>query len=241
MALVETWDETKPAGSRDRSLGDDDIREFKRAIAERLNVGHVQPSDESGEANVGHHRSIKMVVVETSDPANAANVGWLYLKDVSSVIELFFEDESGNAIQLTSGGLMNWGRASDLLLSANTNTPAGWTDVSTTYDNKFIRIGDDTPLTTTGGSDTHDHGAATGSTTLSAAQSGLPSHTHTIQASDTSGGASTIPQKPTSQANNATITTEAAGGSAASSGHTHSIASADNVPAYIQTRMYKKD
>ncbi len=39
-----------------------------------------------------------------SDPAAVANRGFVYTKDVSATSELFYEDDGGNAIQLTSGG-----------------------------------------------------------------------------------------------------------------------------------------
>ena len=44
---------------------------------------------------------------------------------------------------------------------------------------------------------------------LTGGESGTSAHTHSIVASDTSGGATTVPQKPTSQASNTTITTAA--------------------------------
>ena len=45
--MAETWDETKPAGSRSPALGDDDIREFKVAIRERLAADHDFEASES--------------------------------------------------------------------------------------------------------------------------------------------------------------------------------------------------
>lgn len=137
-------------------------------------------------------------------------------------------------VNRTSNGL-TIGRSGDLLLSSNTNTPDGWTDVSTTYDNKFIRIGDDTPLTTTGGADTHDHGAATGSHILTIAE--MPAHTHKTDAGQNGGGAEMGSQRWTSGVDDGTSSDSTGGGG----GHTHTVSSVDNIPAYIQTRLYKKD
>ena len=103
MIYVETWDETKPAGSRARSLGDDDIREGKRAIRERLATDHDFRADESGIDTIGYHKAVHLMV-ETSDPTKKADMGILYTKDVSSKAELHFIDEDGHPIQITSGG-----------------------------------------------------------------------------------------------------------------------------------------
>ncbi len=244
-SYTETWDETKPAGSRDRSLGDDDIREFKRAIRERLNEDHVQPSDETGYTTVGYHRKCTLIK-QGSNATAVTDTLILFCKNDGSTDELFTIDESGNVIQVTDAGKLavlgseGW-RTGDKILSSNTNTPTGWTDQSSTYDNTFLRISSGTPLTA-GGSNTHDHGAATGSTTLTAAQSGLPDHTHSVSTVNNNSAAGTANAAVEGQSSNDSLTTGSAstGGAAASSGHTHSIASADNVPAYIQIKMYSK-
>ena len=143
--------------------------------------------------------------------------------------------------------------AGDLILSSRTSAPTGWTDVSTTYDNKFMRIGDDTPLTTTGGADTdsitltttelpaHTHAAGT------YAAANESAHTHAIPYGTGADGQSFIAAPSASYSGSGGIGTTA--GSA--HGHTLSGASAssgsgtafsvDTVPAYIQVRMFKKD
>jgi len=100
---TETHDESKPAGSRARSLGDDDIREKDRAIRERLAVDHVSPADESGETGVGTHKQVTMKT-SAADPTTYADVGYVYLKTVSGTIEQFYKDSAGNVTQQTSGG-----------------------------------------------------------------------------------------------------------------------------------------
>ncbi len=118
---IETHDEEKPAGTRARSLGDDDIREFKRTVRERLAIDHEFMADETGEIAVGCHKKITFAEIQGSDPTTYTNIGYLYLKDVSAVVELFWKDESGNAIQITTGGKI---LGDNVQLSNNTNLKA---------------------------------------------------------------------------------------------------------------------
>lgn len=247
---TESWDVAKPAGSRDLSLGDDDIREFKRGITERLNTDHVQPSDETGVTTVGYHRQTTLID-SVSNPAAVAAAGRVFVKNIGGgVYELFYIDAAGNVTQLTQAGkIMSLGgegwRTGDKILSSNTSTPSGWTDISATYNNYFIRISSGTPLTT-GGSDTHDHGAATGSTTLTEAQ--MPVHGHPFRTASGAGGdGSGGFMLDVNASNHAAYTgslgdtagqqiTSAGGGT----GHTHSVASANNVPIFVQMKMYSK-
>lgn len=122
IAIVhtETHDETKPAGSRARSLGDDDIREFKRCIRERLAIDHIFLDNEAGEDAIGIHKQVTMRAL-VADPTAYDDVGYLYLKDVSGALELFYEDADGNVIQITDAGALNSGA---VLLSGN-QTVAG--------------------------------------------------------------------------------------------------------------------
>lgn len=230
-SYTETWDETKPAGSRDRSLGDDDIREFKRAIRERLNEDHVTPSDETGFTTVGYHR--KTTLIKQGSNATAVTDTYiLFCKSDGSTDELFGIDESGNVIQFTDAGKLavlgseGW-RTGDKLLSSNTTTPTGWTDQSTTYDAHFIRIDDGTPLTT-GGTNTHTHAAGS--------YAG-PSHTHTFTTGGVSfGGGGSLTAGALDTAHTHSGTTDAGGTGAV----TGTSASGDNVPVYVQMKMYSK-
>lgn len=104
---IKSWDETKPAGTRALSLGDDDIREFKYAIRERLAQDHQFAADETGDTTIGYHKKITFSEVQAADPSNVANIGFLYLKDVSAKVELFWMDEDGDVVQLTAGGYIN--------------------------------------------------------------------------------------------------------------------------------------
>jgi hypothetical protein len=102
MAYTKTWDETKPAGSRALNLGDDDIREFKFAIRERLQGGGMYfPSTNDNDA--GLFNWVKFIE-QGSNPTQEANRGFLFTKDVSGVTELFWMDSGGNVLQLTTAG-----------------------------------------------------------------------------------------------------------------------------------------
>ena len=230
-SYTETWDESKPAGTRDRSLGDDDIREFKRAIRERLATDHVFDDDESGFSTIGYHTKVTFVK-QGSNATSVTDTYILFCKNDGSTDELFGIDESGNVIQFTDAGKLavlgseGW-RTGDKLLSSNTNTPTGWTDQSATYEDNFIRISSGTPLTA-GGSNSHTHAAGS--------YAG-PSHTHSGTTDGvTFGGGGTLTAGALDTAHTHTFTT-GAGGTGAVTG---TSASSDNVPVYIQLKMYSK-
>ena len=124
----------------------------------------------------------------------------------------------------TSNGI-EWGRAGDVVFSSSTTTPDGFTDISTTYSNKFIRI--NTTALSAGGADTHTHGV--GSYTV-------PAHDHDgvtggVQASST--GSLFAGALDTQHAHS--IATEAA------TAITGTSASGDNVPAYVTLKAYQKN
>lgn len=114
---TEVNDETKPAGNRARSLGDDDIREFKRIIRERLAEDHQFAADETGLGNIGTHKKITFSETQGSDPTAYDDCGYLYIKTVSAVKELFWKGSAGSALQITSGGYL---KGSNIRLENNT-------------------------------------------------------------------------------------------------------------------------
>lgn len=111
--MAETWDETKPAGSRNPIFGDDDFREHKRAERERLAEDHEFTSIESpafGEAGskIGKHRYVTLL--ETSgDKTTLENEICILAKDVSGQPEIYIVPESGGTgVQITrNGGNLN--------------------------------------------------------------------------------------------------------------------------------------
>lgn len=102
MAFTRTWDaayKALPADNEDASQGAQRIRHLKEDISERLEVDHSW----AGDSNDGKHNQVTLIE-QASDPANAANTGFTYTKDVGGVTELFYEDSSGNVTQITVGG-----------------------------------------------------------------------------------------------------------------------------------------
>ncbi len=232
-----SWDETSPAGSDNINLGDNRIREMKTQVREVMAVDHNYQSS-GQDATAGQHKQVTLV--EAADiGTGATGVPILGAQTTDGAPELVYTDEADNDVVITDDGAIavlgseGW-RSGDMLLSSSTSTPTGWTDVSTTYDDTFIRIGNGTPLTS-GGSDTHDHGAASGSYTLLEAD--IPAHTHTIatQTTTNSGGSGDIYHSASTTTGNKATGSYGGGGS-----HAHSISSVSNVPAYIELRMYKK-
>lgn len=102
MVYTKTWDETKPAGSRALNLGDDDIREFKTAIRERLQGGGMYfPSTDDNDA--GLFNWIKFIE-QSGNPTSEANRAFLFTKDSGGVTELYWMDSAGNVNQITTAG-----------------------------------------------------------------------------------------------------------------------------------------
>ncbi len=116
---VETNDVSKPAGDRARSLGDDDIRELKRAEIERQAIDHQRVEDETGLGNIGTHKKVTLSETQAVDPTKYDDCGYLYIKTVNAIKELFWEDSAGNVKQLTSGGKLSVSAADMAAILAN--------------------------------------------------------------------------------------------------------------------------
>ena len=106
---MATWDETKPAGTRNPKLGDDDIREFKQCVRERLAIDHEAAASESpafgaAGSKIGTHKAVRLNE-QAADPTTLENQAAIYAKEADSATELFMRPESdGTAIRLTRGG-----------------------------------------------------------------------------------------------------------------------------------------
>ncbi len=105
MAFSHTYDVATPVGSADDPAeADDRMREIKDAVQERENVDHYWPKTgtEVSDEDTGEHRKVTLRV--GSAPSAVANKGFVYIKDISDKAELFYRDEDGDEVQLTSGG-----------------------------------------------------------------------------------------------------------------------------------------
>ena len=100
FALMGAWDKAKPSSAT--SLRDSNPEMLANQTALETAIGQDHEFSTGG-TNSGEHTQIKFNA-PISKPTNAANKGWVYSKDVGSVVELHWLDESGNEVQLTSGG-----------------------------------------------------------------------------------------------------------------------------------------
>lgn len=101
MSFTSAWDESKPAGSRNLNLGDDDIREFKQQVRERNDIDGYWPSTD--DANTGYRRK-STFLAQASDPAQVAGTLILYGKTTGGYAELFSRHENAALQQLTLNG-----------------------------------------------------------------------------------------------------------------------------------------
>ncbi len=99
---VKTHDETSPAGSRAISLGDDDIRDFKYEIRERLATDHKFSADETGITTIGYHQ--RCTFIEAADiGTGATGLPILGAQTADGKPELTFTNEDDTLIQITKG------------------------------------------------------------------------------------------------------------------------------------------
>jgi len=125
MAWDHRYDVNTPAGTDDPKEGDDRIREVKAALQERIAKDHYFPKtgSEVSDEDAGEH---KKVTLRTGDaPTKADDKGHIYAKDVSDKAELFYIDEDGNEVQITTGGLVK-------SLAPKIHSAVGSTNISTT-------------------------------------------------------------------------------------------------------------
>ena len=104
MTFTRTWSdayEATPAGSEGLATADDYIRATRVDVRETFEINHV----EMDAAGRGEHTKVTFNA-PIATPSNVANKGFVYTKDVAAKAELHFEDEDGNEIQITSGGVL---------------------------------------------------------------------------------------------------------------------------------------
>ena len=69
----------------------------------------------------------RAVAEQAADPSVVSDIGWVYSKDTSGVTELFYEDDTGNVTQITTGGTIGGGSITltDNLYQFNVDATAG--------------------------------------------------------------------------------------------------------------------
>lgn len=109
MSKVNAINPATPAGSSRPKDGDDNIRAFKSATIEILDVDHYVGSDAGSgytEDDAGKHSLVRFRDVQTDLAAllGASDKGLLAVKNDGSNNELYYYDENGNTIQITEEG-----------------------------------------------------------------------------------------------------------------------------------------
>ena len=98
------WDKNKPGNVKLR-VGRQQILTNNDALETALSRDHNFPGTPT--TDDGEHLKITLHAPLADDPTAETDKGFLYLKDVSAKAELFFKDEDGHEIQLTTGGVIN--------------------------------------------------------------------------------------------------------------------------------------
>jgi len=106
MAFIKDWDETVPAGTRNISLGDDDIRNFKYAIRERLAIDHKFLASETGVSTIGYHS--QCTFIEAADiGTGAAGLPIAGAQTSNGKPELCYTDEDDDDVIITRDGYID--------------------------------------------------------------------------------------------------------------------------------------
>jgi len=236
MSYTRAWNENIPAGTEDKTLGDDRIREFKADIRERLATEHADITGSSGQASLIHLAGrCSVAFYGTTAEINSLSSPPQYAIAFDTTLKSW-KYYTGSA--WTRGDAIPSGTK---MLFYQASAPAGWTQ-DTSVNDKVIRVTSGTGAGT-GGSWT-----ITGLNTDSHAH-GLNSHTHgpgtlkteTISANDSfAGGSNSFPNL---QGRSLSITQ---GTTAAASGDTALAACSvfsDGTwrPAYVDVIICTKD
>lgn len=150
-----------PPDTENINQGAGRIRELKVDIRERMGVDHQW----AGDANDGKHQKITLAAI--GDPSLDAGNSCVYSKVIAGNVELFYRDNAGNIVQLTSLGNINAPSAfptSTRLAFSNAAPPPGWTQLTGIHD-RVIRMVDDNSGQGLGGSWTLSGIAVSTSTT----------------------------------------------------------------------------
>jgi len=145
---TQIWDssyENIPADNDQASEGALRIRNLKRDIRERAEIDH----DWDDVTDSGKHTQVTFVDPLGADPSDVTDEGMLYTKNVSAKAELFWKDEDGNVIQLTTAGKIleasleakAFFPATTRMLFQQAAAPTGWTkDVTAGLDDHALRV-----------------------------------------------------------------------------------------------------
>jgi microcystin-dependent protein len=94
-AFDDAWEEAKPDGDLDYiNTGDDQMRQDKRALRQRLEIDHDFRANETGITTIGYHKAVHLIDQVTDALDNQT----LYNKNGT----LVWHDKSGNKVRITT-------------------------------------------------------------------------------------------------------------------------------------------
>ena len=196
MAFTKTWNEAAPAGGDNPRSGDDEIRDLKFALRERLAQDHYFLAAEAGSTDIGFHKKTTYLV-QGAAPAAKANAYITYGLDVGGICELHGKDENSKVVQFTSdGNLVGVMPSGAVILYVGAACPAGYTDITAAENGRYLKADNAVGAAVThGGSATHTHtfsgttstqsGSWTGDWT--AGPAGTAAHSHTYSGTTATG------------------------------------------------------
>lgn len=222
-AFTYTWNATflaQPADTDDEAQGAQRIRDTKAAVGERLAVDHSL----AGDANDGKHDWATLRNAGQTTPFTLdATDGRVFAAAAGGNTELFYQDSSGNVIQITKTGIpvSSQFTSGTALLFANTVVPLGWS-VFNTYNDMMIRLVNNSASGGTIGGSWTISGATVAGHALTIAE--MPTHSHEEFMPVGATGTNPTFQAGTNNANGGSfdilITTGAQGNNAA---HSHGL------------------
>jgi len=129
-------DASKPDGDAEAvNIVDDALQEIKTCI-----LNDFYP-------NSGYAHKLP---VRAAKPTAVGSCGFVYTKDVSAKAELFFEDEDGDEVQITTGGLLVGAINAGDKMFFYQDTVTGWTVDDTIQDNSMLVYKQSTVVSTGG-------------------------------------------------------------------------------------------
>lgn len=128
-----SWDETTPTDTTTAVLIDDHFLDIKKAIRSRMILEHEWPSSQSATSEAGQHKFITLQEQVAKPTIAGTQLAAVYVKTVGAGLqELFFEDESGNEVQIISGTQLNVDVAGHMIQQTSTFYTAVATGTNTT-------------------------------------------------------------------------------------------------------------
>lgn len=100
-----SWDETNPTNSTLATSIDDYDRDLRVGVRSRMALEHEWPGSQSSTAQAGQHKFITLQNQAAKPTVSGTQLAAVYSKTVGAGLqELFYENEAGTEVQMTSRG-----------------------------------------------------------------------------------------------------------------------------------------